>query len=228
MDMDMELVPIDTLDRRNLAERRLDDALWRIENGIETEWSLEEQIVVLLYWFLAVVRRRNRCHRRHNFTGAIRFEFAALVKVQRKNPYDPIFERVEKALMLLPPEGAELAEAELRRAMADRQLLQNAAQTARASTQREKKSIDTEISTVFRRRPDISAKDLKEELNRRQGNGVIVSVTSTHIIYRMNPKKNENYDEYDHDTDYNQLGVSKLSISSLGNKLTELRRAPRT
>ena len=226
--MDVELVPIGTLDRHNLAERRLDDALWTIENGIETEWSLEEQIVVLMYWFLAVIRRRNRCHRRRNFTGALQVEFAALVKVQGKNPYDPIFERVEKALMMLPPEGAEMAEAELRRAIADRQLLQNAAQTARASTQREKKSIDKEIGTVFRRRRDISAKGLEEALKRREGNGIIVSVTSTHIVYRKDPKEDTDDDEFDHETDYNKPGIGKLAISTLGNKLTELRRSPRT
>jgi hypothetical protein len=82
-------------------------------------------------------------------------------------------------------------------------------QRRKASTKRLEKPIDELIKRIVRRLPDMTWRDLLNELERQVGNGVIISITDG-LIISVGLKNGK--DEV-------------LSVSSLSNKLRDARKA---
>jgi len=207
--MEVELVPIGTLDRRNLAERRLADFLSRVESGRLIDFPAEEQMYVLIYYFLAVVRRRAGLHRRYHYRDALVLEFSALVKVQKGNSLDPIYAQIESARSLIfinPEEANRLLEI----MKEDREKQFSAIQRKRRKGQLVESALDSEIRRILKRNSEQTWRDVKDKLERRVGNGIITEVTQTTIKYKVSQDSDEE---------------ASLEISSLPNKVGAIRKS---
>ena len=207
--MNVELVPIGALDRRNLAERRLKDFLWRVESGRLIDFPAEEQMYVLLYYFLAVVRRRAGLHRRYHYRDALVLEFSALVKVQKGNSLDPIYAQIESARSLIfknPEEANRLLEI----LKEDREKQFSAIQRKRRKGSLDESALDSEIRKILKRNQEQTWRDVKDKLERRVGLGVITEVSEDRIKYFVSADSDEE---------------TSLKISSLPNKVGAIRKS---
>ena len=207
--MDVELVPIGALDRRNLAERRLADFLSRIESGRLIDFPAEEQMYVLLYYFLAVVRRRAGLHRRYHYRDALVLEFSALVKLQQGNSLDPIYKDIADALAVID-EDPSAAKNILETMLGDRKKQFSAIQRKRRKGQLVESALDSEIRRILKRNSEQTWRDVKDKLERRVGNGIITEVTQTTIKYKVSQDSDEE---------------GSLEISSLPNKVGTIRKS---
>ena len=205
--MDVELVPIGALDRRNLAERRLKDFLWRVESGRLIDFPAEEQMYVLLYYFLAVVRRRAGLHRRYRYRDALVLEFSALVKVQQGNSLDPIYKDIADALAVID-EDPSAAKNILETMMGDRKKQFSAIQRKRRKGSLAESALDSEIRKILKRNLEQTWRDVKDKLERRVGLGVIIEVSESEIKYFARADSDEE---------------ASLKVSTLKNKVGAIR-----
>lgn len=95
---EIELVLVGSLDRGNRTERTLDDLLYRLINK-ENFNDSEPKTSVLIDAYLAVVRRRNKCHRGWDKLRSMQCEFAALTRLTKKNQLTECEELVNQAML---------------------------------------------------------------------------------------------------------------------------------
>lgn len=207
--MDVELVPIGTLDRHNLAERRLDDFLSRVESGRLIDFPAEEQMYVLLHFFLAVVRRRAGLHRRYHYRDALVLELATLSWIAKGNALDPIYEKIDEALKALD-EDPEHTKHILGTMIEEREKHFSEIQSARRKGLLSESALDSEVRKILKRNPEQTWREVLDKLERRIDLGVIIEVTGTHIRYLVSK-----------DTDQ----AASLAKSSLPNKVSAIRKS---
>lgn len=186
--MDVELVPIGTLDRHNGIERNLDNLVQRAiyKRGIvDASAATFDQI---LDAYLAVVRRRNKCHRGWDRLSALQCEFAAITRLEKRKLLDPIEELAEQALHCAEAGNIDGVINALRRRLVEKQRLINEEQTRIARTLRNDplRNCIYQVAKKIRKLHDhkCTFEELRSELQRMEGDGVIERVLTDSIMSR--------------------------------------------
>jgi hypothetical protein len=164
---EVDLIPIGSLDRRNPTERKLDDVLGRINGKSSTDLSPTDQVHVLLYYFLAVVRRRSKIHRKHQYQAALFLEFSALVKIKKGNSLDPIYLEVQRAVEALEEDDQEGAKNILKGLIEEREKQFQRIQRDRRKGSGSDSGLDIEIKNILKRNIDHTWRDVLHKLERR-------------------------------------------------------------
>lgn len=188
--MDVELVPIGTLDRRNHKERLLDDLLRRVTDKKQLGDASDALTDRILEAYLAVVRRRNRYHRRWDRLGSLYCEFAAIARLRKSNQLEQVEELVNDALRCA--ESGDLTgviDALHRHSIALKRLI-NEEQSKIAKTER-KDPFPALIVQVAKKIRKFHARkctfeELRSELQKMEGDGVVERVLSDGVL-SINP-----------------------------------------
>lgn len=186
--MDVELVLIGTLDRRNRKERLLDDLLQRViykkEHG-DASGAFTDH---LLETYLAVVRRRNGYHRGWDRLGSLYCEFAAIARLKNSKQLEPVEELAKHAIRLAESGDSKGASDALRRHTIELQRLINEEQSRIAKTERKDPFRDRIFQVAKKTRKFHGRKctfnELRSELQEMEGDGVVERVLSDGVLSR--------------------------------------------
>ena len=182
---EIEFVPVGSLDRRNRTERTLDDLLYRLINK-EKFNDVKPITAVLIDAYLAVVRRRNKCHRGWDKLGSMRCEFAALTRLKKKDQLTECEELVNQAILCAENEDYKgvIDALDLHRKVWKNKI--NEEQTKIAETKRHgplKMRIHEIAKSHFKRYSNkCTFEDLMSALQSMEGDGVIVKVHPTAVV----------------------------------------------
>ena len=192
-----------------LYERKLQKSLARIKNRDYIDGDYGSEISLAIYLSLRAATLRAGFNRKTDSLRVLKYEIEALDGLSNGTSVDPIFDELQRALDARDSgnenEGWEIVESTLK----NKKRLISESQRRKASTKRLEKPIDELIKRIVRRIPDMTWRDLLNELERQVGNGVIISITDG-LIISVGLKNGK--DEV-------------LSVSSLSNKLRDARKA---
>jgi len=192
-----------------LYERKLQKSLARIKNRDYIDGDYGSEISLAIYLSLRAATLRAGYNRKTDSIRVLKYEIEALDGLSNGTSVDPIFDELQRALDARDSgnekEGWEIVESTLK----NKKRLISESQRRKASAKRLEKPIDELIKRIVRRIPDMTWRDLLNELERQVGNGVIISITDG-LIISVGLKKDK--DEV-------------LSVSSLSNKLRDARKA---
>jgi len=192
-----------------LYERKLQKSLARIKNRDYIDGDYGSEISLAIYLSLRAATLRAGYSRKTDPLIVLKYEIEALDGLSNGTSVDPIFDELQRALDARDSgnekEGWEIVESTLK----NKKRLISESQRRKASTKRLEKPIDELIKRIVRRIPDMTWRDLLNELERQVGNGVIISITDG-LIISVGLKNGK--DEV-------------LSVSSLSNKLRDARKA---
>jgi hypothetical protein len=192
-----------------LYERKLQKSLARIKNRDYIDGDYGSEISLAIYLSLRAATLRAGYSRKTDPLRVLKYEIEALDGLSNGTSVDPIFDELQRALDARDSgnekEGWEIVESTLK----NKKRLISESQRRKASTKRLEKPIDELIKRIVRRIPDMTWRDLLNELERQVGNGVIISITDG-LIISVGLKNGK--DEV-------------LSVSSLSNKLRDARKA---
>ena len=192
-----------------LYERKLQKSLARIKNRDYIDGDYSSEISLAIYLSLRAATLRAGYNRKTDPLRVLKYEIEALDGLSNGTSVDPIFDELQRALDARDSgnekEGWEIVESTLK----NKKRLISESQRRKASAKRLEKPIDELIKRIVRRIPDMTWRDLLNELERQVGNGVIISITDG-LIISVGLKNGK--DEV-------------LSVSSLSNKLRDARKA---
>jgi hypothetical protein len=192
-----------------LYERKLQKSLARIKNRNYIDGDYGSEISLAIYLSLRAATLRAGYNRKTDPLRVLKYEIEALDGLSNGTSVDPIFDELQRALDARDSgnekEGWEIVESTLK----NKKRLISESQRRKASAKRLEKPIDELIKRIVRRIPDMTWRDLLNELERQVGNGVIISITDG-LIISVGLKNGK--DEV-------------LSVSSLSNKLRDARKA---
>ena len=192
-----------------LYERKLQKSLARIKNRDYIDGDYGSEISLAIYLSLRAATLRAGYNRKTDPIRVLKYEIEALDGLSNGTSVDPIFDELQRALDARDSgnekEGWEIVESTLK----NKKRLISESQRRKASAKRLEKPIDELIKRIVRRIPDMTWRDLLNELERQVGNGVIISITDG-LIISVGLKNDK--DEV-------------LSVSSLSNKLRDARKA---
>jgi hypothetical protein len=192
-----------------LYERKLQKSLARIKNRDYIDGVYGSEISLAIYLSLRAATLRAGYNRKTDPIRVLKYEIEALDGLSNGTSVDPIFDELQRALDARDSgnekEGWEIVESTLK----NKKRLISESQRRKASAKRLEKPIDELIKRIVRRIPDMTWRDLLNELERQVGNGVIISITDG-LIISVGLKNDK--DEV-------------LSVSSLSNKLRDARKA---
>jgi len=183
---DIELVPINELDRRYPIERRLDDLLKRYAKPGFKNFDAVGSTNDLLEAYLAVVLRRNKItghfHRRHATE-------VALVQLSfiTQNTRDEIDRRLTQARVHLAnndPKKADEILAHLQKSMPE---LAGRDQAEISSARREPTAIRRIVSKLHKQNPDITSTEVKAALNDMLGDGLVLAIDEEYVEIDVTP-----------------------------------------
>lgn len=190
-------------------ERKLQKSLARLKNQAYIDGEYSSEISLVIYLSLRAATLRAGYNRKTDPVRVLKYEIEALDGLSNGTSVDPIFDELKRALDARDSgnekEGWEIVESTLK----NKKRLISESQRRKASAKRLEKPIDELIKRIVRRIPDMTWRDLLNELERQVGNGVIISITDG-LIISVGLKNDK--DEV-------------LSVSSLSNKLRDARKA---
>ncbi len=207
--MTMGLLPFGKLDRKHTADRLLENTFKNIKSGVPSDLTSEEQVYVLLYYFLAVVRRKNGLNRRYQYRESLLAELSALAWIGRGNSLDPIYDKLQELLLIID-QNPEHAKTIVSTMLEERTKQFSGIQRTRRKGNQPESALDGEIRKILKRKAEQSWREVVDKLERKVGAGVITEVTDTHIIYRISQESD---------------AEARLAISTLRNKMGSIRKS---
>jgi hypothetical protein len=192
---DIELVPIGTLDRSNRKERLLDDLLQRVTYKNQLGDSSDTFADHILDAYLAVVRRRNRYHRKWDRLGSLYCDFAAITRLRNSNQLEHVEELANHALRCAESGDLKGAIDALKRHIPELKRLIHEEQSKIAKTERN----DPLRTRIFQLAKKIrkfhgrkcTFEELRSELQEMAGDDVVERVLSDGVLSRnpANPRR---------------------------------------
>jgi hypothetical protein len=183
---DIELVPIEELDRRNPTERRLDDLLNRYAKlGFRT-FDVVASYADLLQTYLAVARRRNKIRRgkKNGYVAEVERGYLSLIT---QDTQDQLIRRIQiaKEHFLMGAQGEGIKE--LNDLERDIPILASSDQTKISSTKRKPNVMKRLLGGICKRKPSITSAGVVEALRDLKGQGVVLAIDDEYVEIDVAP-----------------------------------------
>jgi hypothetical protein len=191
-----------------LYERKLQKSLARIKNRDYIDGDYGSEISLAIYLSLRAATLRAGYNRKTDPIRVLKYEIEALDGLSNGTSIDPIFDELQRALDARDSGNEREAWDIVESTVKNKKRLISESQRRKASAKRLEKPIDELIKRIVRRIPDMTWRDLLNELERQVGNGVIIEINDG-LIISVGLKNGK--DEV-------------LSVSSLSNKLRDARK----
>jgi len=178
--MDVELVPIGTLDRRSTIERRLDNLLKRYSKPEFQTFNAIATYAELLEAYLAVIRLRYKLRRKteNSHISSIEEQYLELIT---QDTQDELIRRVRLAKdHLLSGDGDKAVEV-LKDLERDMPNLADGDQKHIASTKREPNRMNQILTSLLARNRQITHHQAIDALRDMKGDGVVLAIDREYV-----------------------------------------------
>ena len=185
--MDVELIPIGTLDRRNTTERRLDDLLNRYSKPRFKPADEAAATTELLEAYAAVVRRRNKFLRRVDRAQVIQIALSQLAYIT-KSVKDDIDKRLAEARECIANNDPKKADQILEKLQKSLPELESRNQREISTAHRKPTAMNKIIAVLHKRNSHINSAEVKAALHDMVGQGVVLSMDDQYIEIDETPE----------------------------------------
>jgi hypothetical protein len=176
--IEVDLIPIGSLDRRNPTERNLDDLLERYSKREFQTFDTNAALLELLEIYLAVVRRRNKVQKGQIHVAAIENGYLHLIT---KKTQDELVRRLKIAISHITAKNNAEALSELESLNKCISVLANDDQKNISATKREPSIMNGIITNLYKKNKEVTSTEVIAALRDMKGGGVVLEIDDHYV-----------------------------------------------